>query len=91
MLKGEQAIMGLKNILKEAKQNKHVNSETKQTKKKKNLGFLGNDITHARTGLCTNEFSLRAQARSCIHRSIPRKPNLHRNKAEAKQNTKRKI
>ena len=64
----------------------------KQNKqKKKNLGFLGNDITHARTGLYTNEFSLRAQARSCIHRSIPRKPNLHRNKAEAKQNTKRKI
>ena len=35
MLKGEQAIMGLKNIWKEAKQNKHVNAETKQTKKKK--------------------------------------------------------
>ena len=52
-------LWGLKTYEKEAKQNKHVNAETKQTKKK-NLGFLGNDITHARTGLCTNEFSLRA-------------------------------
>ena len=32
-----------------AKQNKHVKVETKQTNK--NLGFLGNGITHARTGL----------------------------------------
>ena len=34
------------------KQNKPVKAETKQTNK--NLGFLGNDITHARTGLCAH-------------------------------------
>ena len=68
-----------------------MQKQNKKTKKKKNLGFLGNDIMHARTGLCTNGFSLRAQARSCMRRSLPRKPNLHRNREEAKQNTKRKI
>ena len=36
---------------KKAKQNKHVKVETKQTK---NLGFLGNGITHARIGLLTH-------------------------------------
>ena len=34
------------------KQNKPVKAKTKQTNK--NLGFLGNDITHARTGLCAH-------------------------------------
>ena len=58
---------------------------------KQKLGFLGNGITHARTGLHMHEFSLRAQARSYVPRSLPRKPNLHRNRVEAKQNIKRKI
>ena len=48
-----------------AKQNKHVKAETKQTNKK--LGFQGNDIMHARTGLC-------AQVRLCVHKSLPKKP-----------------
>ena len=92
MLKGEQAIIGHKNIWKRGytEQTCECGNKTKKPKKKI-LGFLGNDIMHARTSLCTNEFSLRAQARSCIRRSLPRKPNLHRNRAEAKQNTKRKI
>ena len=62
-----------------------------QKQNKQKLGFLGNGITHARTGLRMHEFSLRAQARSCVRKSLPRKPNLHRNRAEAKQNVKRKI
>ena len=62
-----------------------------QKQNKQKLGFLGNDITHTRIGLRTHEFSLHVQARSYICRSLPRKPNLHRNRAEAKQNTKRKI
>ena len=37
---------------KEAKHNKHVKAETKQTK---NLGFLGNGITYARIGLRTHD------------------------------------
>ena len=41
--------MGDKTYEKEAKQNKHVKAKTKQTNK--NLGFLGNGITHARIGL----------------------------------------
>ena len=45
-----------------------------QNKTKQKLWFLGNDITHARTGLRMHEFSLRAQARSCVHRSLHRKP-----------------
>ena len=52
MLKGEQVLMGLKSYKEEATQNKRVNAKTKQQKKKKK-GFLGNSITHARTGLCT--------------------------------------
>ena len=44
MLKGEQAIMGLKTYEKEATQNKHVRTKTKQTcegknKTNKNYGF----------------------------------------------------
>jgi len=37
---------------KRVEQNKHVKAETKQTNKK--LGFLGNNIMHARTGLCAH-------------------------------------
>ena len=61
---------------------KHVKAE--QNKKKKNYGFLGNGITYARTGLCTHEFSLRVQARSCVRRYLPRNPNQHRNRVETK-------
>ena len=49
MWKGGQELIGPKTYEKWAKQNKHVKEETKQTK---NLGFLGNGIMHARTGLC---------------------------------------
>ena len=54
-----------------------------RTKTNKKLGFLGNSITHVRTGLRMHEFSLHAQARSCVCRSLPKKPNLHKNKVEA--------
>ena len=63
--------MGLKTCEKEATQKKTCESKNKTNK---NLEFLGNGITHARTGLCTHEFSLHAQARSCIRKSLPRKP-----------------
>ena len=53
--------------------------------------FLDNNITHARTSLRTHEFSLRAQAKSCVHKSLPKNPNQHKNRAETKQNIKRKI
>ena len=49
MLKDKQIVMGLKIYEKEATQNKYI----KAGKKK---GFLGNDVMHARTGLCTHEF-----------------------------------
>ena len=55
-----------------------------KTEQIENYCFLDNDIMHARTGLYTHEFSLHAQARSCVHRSLPRNLNQHRNKAEAK-------
>ena len=48
--------MGFKTYEKETTQNKHVNAKTKQTK---NYGFWVM-ATHARTGLRTHEFSLRA-------------------------------
>ena len=88
MLKGKQTVMGLDTYENEATQNTHVNTETK---KKQKLWFLGNDITHTRTSQHMHEFSLSVQARSCVRRSLPRKPNLHRNRAEAKQNIKYKI
>jgi len=46
----------------------------RKNKTNKDLGFLGNDITHARISLHTHEFSLRVQAKSCIRSSLPRKP-----------------
>ena len=61
--------MGFKTYEKETTQNKHVNAKTKQTK---NYDFWVM-ATHARTGLRTHEFSLRAQARSCKRRSLPKK------------------
>ena len=66
---------------KEAKQNKHVKAKTKQTNK--NLGFLGNGITHART-------SLHAQARLCVHKSLPRKTKNIENKAQTRKKKKKK-
>ena len=42
--------------------------------KTNNLGFLSNGITHTRTGLHMHEFSLCAQAKSCVRRSLPEKP-----------------
>ena len=54
MLKGKQTFMGLETYEKEATQNTHVSVE--QNKQK--LRFLGNSITHIRTGLHTHEFSL---------------------------------
>ena len=51
--------MGIESI--EAREKK-LNKQTT-----KNLGFLGNNITHTRT-------SLRAQARLCVRKSLPRKP-----------------
>ena len=71
MLKDKQTVMGFKTYEKEATQNKHVNAKTKQTKK---LGFLGNGITHTRIGQCAHKFSLRLQARSCVSKSLPKKP-----------------
>ena len=62
-----------------------------QKQNKQKLGFLGNDIMHTKIGQRTHEFSLRVQARSCVRRSLPKNPNLHRNRAEAKQNVKCKI
>ena len=50
-----------------------------QRQNKQKLGFLGNGITYAKTGLRTHEFNLRAQARSYVHKYLPRKPNLHKN------------
>ena len=47
----------------------------KQKQNKQKLGFLGNSITHARTGLRMHEFNLRVQARSYVHRSLPKNPN----------------
>ena len=82
MLKGKQTVMGLETYEKEATLNTHVSAVTKQTK----IRFLGKNITLARTSLCMHEYNLHVQARSCIHRSLPRKPNLLRNRAEAKQN-----
>ena len=55
-----------------------------RTKTNKKLGFLGNSIMHVRTGLRMHEFSLHAQARSCVCRSLPKNPNQHRNRAKAK-------
>ena len=52
MWKGEQELIGPKTYEKDAKLYKHVKAETKQTNK--NLGFLGNGIMHARTGLRTH-------------------------------------
>ena len=85
MLMGIQTVMRLKTYENETTQSTHAKAETNKQK----LGFLGNSITHTRTGLPTHEFSLCAQARSCIRRSLSKKPNLHRNKAKAKQNIKR--
>ena len=79
--------MGHERYEKQATQNTHVSAETKQTK----IRVFGNGIMHVRTSLRTHEFSLRAQARSCVRRSLPKKPNLHKNKAESKQNMKHKI
>jgi len=45
------------------------------TKKNKTLRFLGNSITHARTGLHMHEFNQCALARSRVCISLPRKPN----------------
>ena len=71
MLKGKQPVMGLKNMWKGGYANKHMKAEAKQTK----IKVSSNGITHARIGLHPHEFHLRAQARSCIHKSLPRKPN----------------
>ena len=88
MLKGEQAIIGLKNIWKRG----YIEQTCEcRNKKKKKIGFLGNGIRHAQIGLCTHEFSLHAQARSCVCRSLSWKPNLHKNRVKAKQNIKHKI
>ena len=35
---------------------------------------MDNDTMHARIGLRMHEFNLRVYARSCVHRSLPRKP-----------------
>ena len=81
MLKDGQAVMRLKIYEKKATQNKPVKAETKQTNK--NLGFLGNGITHART-------SLHAQARLCVHKSLPRKTKNIENKAQKIKKKKKK-
>ena len=54
-----QNLQSLKHIKKEARQNKYMKVETKQTDKK--LRFLGNDITHTRIGL-------RAHNQACARR-----------------------
>ena len=82
MLKDGQAIMGLKIYEKEATQNKYMKTG------KKNQGFLGNGVTHARTCLCMHEFSLRAQLdhayidpypETLINKEIEQKPNKIKN------------
>ena len=55
-----------------------------KTKQTENYCFLDNDTMYARTGLRAHEFNLRVQARSCVHRSLPKNPNQHRNRAKAK-------
>ena len=46
-----------------------------QKQNKQKLELLGNDIMHVRTGQRMHEFSLRAQARLCVRKSLPKKPN----------------
>ena len=53
---------------KHTKKRLHKTTRESVNKTNKNLGFLGNSITHTRTSLRTHEFSLRAQARSYIMR-----------------------
>ena len=71
MLKGGHAIMRLEKCEKRGYIEQTCESKNKTNK---NFGILGNGFTHARTGLRTHEFSLCAQARSCVRRSLPRKP-----------------
>ena len=52
---------------KEAKQNKHVKAEAKQKEKKKRKRVFGQRLAHART-------SLRAWARLCVCKFLPREP-----------------
>jgi len=73
MFIGKRTVIGLET---------HVNAETSKQK----LGFLGNNIMHARIGLRTHEFSLHAQARSCVCRSLPKKPNLNKTRVEPNKN-----
>ena len=54
-----QNLQSLKTYKKEVRQNKHVKEKAKQTDKK--LRFLGNSITHARTGL-------RVHHQACVRR-----------------------
>ena len=56
-----------------------MKAKTKQTNK--NLGFLGNGITHGRT-------SLHAQARLCVHKSLPRKLKNIENRVGKKKKKK---
>ena len=77
MLKDKQTVMGLETC------EKMLCKQTCEDRNKtnKNQGFQDNGITHARTSLRMHEFSLCAQARSCVRRSLPRNPNQHRNRA----------
>ena len=69
MLKGEQAIMGLKTYEKEAAQNKHVNAKTRQTK---NQGFQA--MAYARKNRPTYAIKLACTSKIMRRKSLPRRP-----------------
>ena len=69
---------------KEAKHNKHVKAETKQTK---NLGFLGNGITYARIGLRTHNQACVCRLDHAYANPCPKNPK----NAEREQNFKTTI
>ena len=78
MLIGIQIVMRLETYENEATQSTHVKAKTN-----KNQGSWV-ATSHMLEQVCLHEFSLCAQARSCVCRSLSRKPNLHKNKAKAK-------
>ena len=83
---GIQIVMRLETYENEATQSTHVKAKTN-----KNQGSWV-AASHMLEQVCVRmSSSCVPQARSCVRRSLPRKPNLHTNKAEAKQNIKRKI
>ena len=86
--------MGIKIYEKEATQNPQK-KKWKQKQNKQKLGFLGNDITHARTGQRTHEFSLRTSS-ACVCKldhsyADPYPKNLINTKTKQKPNKIEKL